>query len=76
MPHSSKENKKEEDQGADKRSSPLLSLGYNMLGGVLLFSLIGVWLYKRSGSFLWVIGGIFLGLIYCGYEVWKSIRNL
>ena len=52
------------------------SLGFNMLGGMVFFSLLGYYIDQKSGGGqAWTLGGMFLGLFYCGYEVWKIVRH-
>ena len=54
-----------------------MSLGLNMLGGMIVFSGIGYFLdQKRGGGVALTLSGMFLGLFYCGYEVWKVIHRL
>jgi len=51
------------------------SLGLNMAVGVAVFTLLGYWAdQKWGGGQIWTLVGIFLGLFYCGYEVWKILR--
>jgi F0F1-type ATP synthase assembly protein I len=58
--------------------SPVINLGLNMAAGMVVFAGIGYWLDQRYGgdSGGWLLAGIFLGLFYGGYEVWKAIRLL
>ncbi len=54
-----------------------LSLGLNMATGVAVFTLAGYWLdQKRGGGKAWTLCGVFLGLFYGAYEVWKEVRRL
>ena len=53
-----------------------MTLGLNMVAGMVIFSLIGYAIDQKRGqgdTFTFI--GIFLGLFYCGYEVWKIIRH-
>jgi hypothetical protein len=44
---------------------------------MLVFSLIGYWLDRRSGGGIgWTLGGMFMGLVYGGYAVWKIVRSV
>ncbi len=53
-----------------------LSLGLNMLAGMVVFTWLGYWLdNQRGGGRGWTLTGMFLGLFYCGYEVWKLVRR-
>jgi len=54
-----------------------LSLGTNLAAGMVIFSFIGYWIDRKTGGgVFWTICGMFLGLVYGGYEVWKVIRAL
>ena len=58
------------------RPAPAISLGLNMTAGMIMFSFIGHWVdQKRGGGYIATLIGMFLGLFYCGYEVWKIVRN-
>jgi len=53
-----------------------ITLGINLAVGMALFTMIGNWIDKKLGEqHLWILVGMFLGLFYCGYEVWKLIRQ-
>jgi len=57
--------------------TPALSLGVNMAAGMGIFTFIGFKIdEKRGGGTAWTMAGIFCGLLYCGYEVWKIIRDM
>ena len=66
-------------QDTNKKTSRYLkatSLGINMAAGMAVFSFLGYWVdQKTGGGQIWTLVGIFLGLFYCGYEVWKLIRE-
>ena len=52
------------------------NLGLNFAVGMALLSYLGHKLdEKQGGGNTWALCGIFLGLIYGGYEVWKLARN-
>ncbi len=52
------------------------SLGITMAVGVGFFTYAGYWIGKKTGNEeLWTLVGIFVGLFYCGYEVWRLIRR-
>lgn len=54
-----------------------LSLGTQLAVGMACFTMLGVWLdRRRGGGYGFTLGGIFLGLFYCGYEVWKLTRQM
>ena len=54
-----------------------ISLGLNMAVGVVVFTLAGYWVdQKRGGGKAWTLCGIFMGLFYGAYEVWKVVRQL
>lgn len=53
-----------------------MSLGSTMVVGVVLFTYLGYLIDKKRGTGqTWTLVGIFLGLFYCGYEVWKLVRT-
>jgi F0F1-type ATP synthase assembly protein I len=54
-----------------------IMLGLNMAVGVVVFTLAGYWVdQKRGGGKAWTLCGIFMGLFYGAYEVWKVVRQL
>lgn len=54
-----------------------IMLGLNMAVGVVVFTLAGYWVdQKRGGGKAWTLCGIFMGLFYGAYEVWKVVREL
>lgn len=56
--------------------SSALSLGLNMAAGMAAFSYLGYRLDQgRGGGYGWTLAGIFLGLFYGGFEVWKVIKQ-
>ena len=58
------------------KNTPALSLGLTMASGMAVFSFLGYTLDQRLGEGrAFTLAGIFLGLFYCGYEVWKVIRS-
>jgi F0F1-type ATP synthase assembly protein I len=73
----SKKAEPDPDEGAlaRRRRGEALSLGYNLLAGMLVFSGIGWWIDKKRGTApFWTVVGMFMGLVYGGYEVWKLAR--
>ena len=56
---------------------PYISLGINMAAGMGIFVYGGYLLDDKGekGQF-WTLIGTVLGLFYCGYEIWKLIREL
>lgn len=58
-------------------SSPYLSLGLTLSVGMVVFTLIGQAIdKKRGGGSGFTLAGMFLGLIYGGYEIWKAVRQI
>jgi hypothetical protein len=52
-------------------------LGTELATGMAVFSLLGYWLDRRSGGGIgWTLGGMFMGLVYGGYAVWKTVRGM
>lgn len=60
----------------DKNNLQHFSLGLNIAAGMFVFTVLGIWLDQKQGSQIWTIIGIFLGLFYAGYEIWKVIRDI
>ena len=61
-----------------QKNIPLTTLGLNMTAGMILFSAIGYFIDQRTNNphLFWTLIGMFAGLVYCGYEVWKILRNM
>ena len=58
------------------KNIPGITLGINIAVGMALFTITGNWIDKKLGDqHLWILIGVFLGLFYCGYEIWKLIRR-
>ena len=60
---------------ASRKYGPALALGTNMVAGMVLFVFIGHQIDKRTGGETWTLAGLFIGMIFGGYEVWKVIRQ-
>lgn len=69
----------DEKERLAKRSAlfSAISLGTNLAVGMAVFAALGWWIdKKRGGGSAFTLIGIFTGLLYGGYEVWKTIRAL
>lgn len=65
----------DDPQGKYRKYLNASSLGLNLAAGMILFSGLGYWLdQKTGGGRMWTLAGMFLGLFYCGYEVWKAVK--
>ncbi len=55
-----------------------LALGTNMSVGMIVCTLAGHYIDAKINTPdpYFTLGGMFLGLVYCGWEVWKVIRKL
>lgn len=63
--------------GETRHLSRAIALGTNLAAGMAVFCLLGYWIDKRyggGGAGPWTLAGMFLGLLYGGYEVWKVVR--
>jgi|APCry1669188970_1035186.scaffolds.fasta_scaffold17936_2 F0F1-type ATP synthase assembly protein I len=57
--------------------SRAIALGTNMAAGMAVFTFLGYWIDRwrgGSGTGVWTLVGMFVGLLYGGYEVWKVVR--
>ena len=63
-------------KGPSRAYLSAMTLGTTMAVGVGVFTYLGYLLdQKTGGGQMWTLAGIFLGLFYCGYEVWKVVRK-
>jgi len=54
-----------------------INLGLNMAVGVAVFTAVGYYVDQRfGGGRAFTLCGIFLGLLYGAYEVWKVVRQI
>jgi len=73
LPASSQESK----TAQRRKLATALSLGYNLAAGVAIFTLFGYFIdRRRGGGQFWTLVGIFMGLLYGAYEVWKVVREI
>lgn len=57
--------------------SRAIALGTDLAVGMAVFSALGYWMDRRAGGGVaWTLAGVFLGLVYGAYEVWKTVRGL
>jgi hypothetical protein len=49
---------------------------WSIVGGMIGCSLLGYVIGRKMGDYLTgTLIGMFMGLAYCGYEIWKVIRK-
>ena len=67
-----------EDKPRGRRQLVLAAnCGLTIAVGILLFGAVGYWIdRKRGGGVLFSIGGLLLGLVAGGFELWKWVRKL
>jgi F0F1-type ATP synthase assembly protein I len=54
-----------------------MTLGTQLAVGMFVFAFLGHLADKRQGGgSAWTLLGIFMGLFYCAYEVWKLVRRM
>lgn len=64
------------DNKEQPRNIPGVTLGINIAVGMALFTFTGNWIDSKLGDqHFWILIGMFLGLFYGGYEIWKLIRQ-
>lgn len=60
----------------NKPLPPEVNLGYTMAAGMVVFTFLGYLLDSKLGKGHGAtLTGMFLGLMYCGYEVWKLTKK-
>ena len=53
------------------------SLGWTMGVGMFVFAYLGYLADEKLGKRPWgILLGIAAGLLYCGFEAWKSLRRI
>ena len=61
----------------NKQAGSAVSLSYNIAAGLIVCPLGGFWIGKKFGRpDAGTLIGLALGFIYCGYEVWKTVRAI
>lgn len=61
--------------GAASRHGNAIAFGTNFAAGMIGLTFLGYQIGKRFGhQDAWTLAGLFLGLVYGGYEVWKIVR--
>ncbi len=59
------------------RKYQAVAFGYTFAAGMFVFTMIGYYIdKKRGGDGGWTLAGMFLGLGYGGYELWKLVRQI
>jgi hypothetical protein len=54
-----------------------LGIGFTWAAAIALFTFGGYWLDRRmGGGVFWTVASALLGLLYCGYELWKLWREV
>ena len=65
---------KPEDRGLYQHA---LGIGFTWAGAIAVLTLGGRWLDLRTGGgWFWTLAGALLGMVYCGYELWKLWREV
>lgn len=55
----------------------LLNLGWVMVATLAVTVFGGLWLDRRFGTApLFILIGVFLGFLFCGYSFWQTLRKL
>lgn len=74
-----KDTEAERQRGARSTSfrTEAVALGTTMAVGMAVFAFAGHYVdSRRGGGVFWTLCGMFAGLAYGGYEVWKAVRLL
>lgn len=68
-------NQKDETLRTRRMTATAMSLGIQLAVGMVVFASLGYYADRRSGGGTrWTLLGIFFGLFYCAYEIWKLVR--
>lgn len=60
-----------------RNAAPYLNIGYTLIGAIILFAVAGGYIDKKTDSGpLYLIIGVFIGLILGFYNMIKVIHNL
>jgi len=60
-----------------KKNSKHISLGYTLTAGMAVLCFTGYWIdLKRQTEPFWTIVFVLIAFVYCGYEIWKYIRDI
>lgn len=62
---------------SEKNNSSAVTIGYTIMAAIFGLTFIGYKIdekIKRNSSFF-TLFGLFLGMVYSGYEVWKLIQR-
>lgn len=69
--------KPEPDQKPNRTGASALSLGTQLAAGMIFFAGVGFYVdRRRGGGIAFTLAGMFAGLGYGAYEVWKVVREI
>lgn len=67
----------DESERQRQMKATALTLGTQLAVGMAVFAGVGHYIDRRQGTgSTWTLLGVFLGLFYCAYEVWKLVRRI
>ena len=58
-----------------KQNLSAYSLGFSIPAAMAILTYLGYLLDQKWGGSVWTFTGMFLGLFYCGYEIWKLVKK-
>ena len=67
----------ESDRAYRRKYGPAITLGYTLTAGMIFFTALGYYFdhsFKTEGR--WTLCGMFMGLVYGAYEVWKLVQRI
>ena len=69
--------RRDDEEARRSAQSAAISLGTQLMAGMVIFAGLGIWFDHRfETGRAGTLAGIFLGLFYGGYEVWKLVARI
>lgn len=53
-----------------------MHIAWQLAFGAALFVVGGWWLDSKGGTHFWIVAGTLTGMVYCGFIVWRVIRDV
>ncbi|MBZ0167370.1 MAG: AtpZ/AtpI family protein [Candidatus Omnitrophica bacterium] len=53
-----------------------MNFGWQLLAGMGVFTGAGYWVDQKLGSSLCTLAGIIIGIVYCGFLIWRLVKDV